>query len=208
MAKYVMQEMPDVRGTGERVKYPRLLIDGQIDLRGLADEIARRSSLTRGDVEASVGMLTEVMAEYMARGYSVRIDGLGLFTPKLSLKDGVERETEGGSKRNSMSIEVSDVRFAADRQLVGSTHRACVLERAKAERYVKPTEGREERLARLLDYLAHTPSIGVSTYARLMGLSQTSAQRELRHWSKEGIIGQDGLHSHKRYTLPRSVEDE
>lgn len=203
MAKYVMQEMPDVRGTGERVRYPRLLIDGQIDLRGLADEIARRSSLTRGDVEASVGMLTELMAEYMARGYSVRIEGLGLFSPKLSLKEGVEREKEGGSKRNSASIEVSDIRFAADKELVGSTQRACVLERAKAERYAKPAEGREERLARLLDYLAHTPSIGVSTYARLMGLSQTSAQRELRHWAMQGLIGQDGLRSHKRYTLPR-----
>lgn len=204
MAKYVMQEMPDVRGTGERVKYPRLVVEGQIDLRRLSEEVASRSSLSRGEVEATISMLSDLMTEYMGRGYSVRLDGLGLFTAKLGLREGAQRETLGGTKRNAMSIEVCDIHFRADKDLVKRADRACDLERSKAQSYVNPRKGSSERLVDVLAFLSKKHSIGVGEYASLTGLSRSSAQRELRAWATEGLLGIEGLGTHRRYTRPVS----
>jgi predicted histone-like DNA-binding protein len=52
---------------------------GLIDTRQIAEMIARGSSLTPGDVRATLYALAEVMETFLHQGYSVKLDELGVF---------------------------------------------------------------------------------------------------------------------------------
>ena len=80
---YVMKEMPDLQGKGERVTYPQMVLLGQSSTRELAEYISLRSGFSPGMVEGIICELEEAMAQTMARGISAKIDGNGTYTPGL-----------------------------------------------------------------------------------------------------------------------------
>ena len=47
---YVMKEMPDLQGKGERVTYPQMVLLGQSSTRELAEYISLRSGFSPGMV--------------------------------------------------------------------------------------------------------------------------------------------------------------
>ena len=51
MAMYVMEEMPDIHGTGEQVLYPRFAMMDQVSTEELIRQIASSSGFNVGDVE-------------------------------------------------------------------------------------------------------------------------------------------------------------
>ena len=87
MAKYRMQEMPDMRQTGERKLYPRMEMEGQISTDDLAESISEGSSFTTGDVKGMIAALARQLAFGMRNGMSVKIDGIGIFSASLALDD-------------------------------------------------------------------------------------------------------------------------
>lgn len=92
---YVMKEMPDLQGKGERVTYPQMVLLGQSSTRELAEYISLRSGFSPGMVEGIICELAEAMAHTMARGFSAKIDGIGTFTPGLVIgaDKGVKKRT-------------------------------------------------------------------------------------------------------------------
>lgn len=62
----------------------------------------------------------------------MKIEGLGVFTPALSIYPDKEREQpqESTTKRNARSIYVSGVNFRTDKALIRETNHWCELERA------------------------------------------------------------------------------
>lgn len=46
--------------------------------------------------------LAQAIAYEMGQGHSVKIDGLGIFTPSLGLRDGAERESGEKGGKNVM----------------------------------------------------------------------------------------------------------
>ena len=50
MAMYVMEEMPDIHGTGEQVLYPRFAMMDQVSTEELIRQIASSSGFNVGDV--------------------------------------------------------------------------------------------------------------------------------------------------------------
>lgn len=202
MAQYIMQEMPDVRGNGKRTKYPRMLISTQVDLRRLAKEIADGTTFGVGEVEGIICTLTEKIASYMAWGYSVRINGMGSFTPALELKPGIERETEDGKRRNATSITVGKINFRPDRSFVRQTAEGCTLERARGRQYTSPRTGQNQRLARVVQHIQTHGSISLAEYTALTGLSRTSAGRELVKLREAGALSTRGRRTHSVYVLP------
>lgn len=203
MAKYIMQNMPDIRGVGQRIKYPKMQIVGQCSHRDLVADIAERTSFARGDVEGMLVALSEALARRMAYGYSVKVEGLGTFRAKLGLRPGAEREGEGqaATRRNATSIEVAGVLYTADKDLVQRTDRACSLEREPAQSYTPLREGRAERLTLLKTYLREHKLINIPAYAHITGLSLTSAGKELRQLCQAGELDSLGAGSHRTYTL-------
>ena len=172
------------------------------------DELIERSikgsTFNRGEVTGALNLIVEEMARIMAGGRSVRIEGMGLFTPSLSLKKGKEREELDGKspRRNATSIEIGGINFRPDRELIKNTNLECVLERGGAVQKCRKSKYSEEDRLKLLDnYLENHPFITVGEYASITGLSRTTAARELRTWADTPDTGVavKGSGSHKVY---------
>ena len=134
-AKYVMQEAVDLNNEGKTLRYPRMVMEQCCETDELARWVASGTTYGEGEVRGILSEVARWMALTMAQGRSVRLEGLGLFTPALGLRRGKEREEADGStgRRNASSIRVSRIHFRADRELVRATDRHCVLERASGQ---------------------------------------------------------------------------
>lgn len=95
MADFVMTEMPDVRGEGTTILYPRMIHTGQIDTDTLAAEVHERTTYSTGDVKGLIEAMSEVIASQLALGHSVKVDGLGTFTAGLKMKRRYRQRGEG-----------------------------------------------------------------------------------------------------------------
>ena len=203
-AKYVMQEMVDLNNEGETLLYPRMELKDNCGTDELARMVAEGTTFATGEVKGIICQMAKWMAITMGMGRSVTLDGIGTFTPALGLKKGREREKADGSgtRRNATSIEVSGVRFRADKELTLEVRQHCRLERSpERNRLYRSKYTPDERLALALRYLESHTILRVGEYAALTGLSQTTAAKELRLWARtEGSgIGSEGLRSHKVY---------
>ena len=150
---YVMKEMPDLQGKGERVTYPQMVLLGQSSTRELAEYISLRSGFSPGMVEGIICELAEAMAHTMARGFSAKIDGIGTFTPGLVIGADKEREEADGdaTHRNAQSIFVGKINFQAEacpllariycRTTVGDSTKTFGSTSFSHRPYVLPTDG-------------------------------------------------------------------
>lgn len=199
-----MQELSLPDEEGKKVLFPRMKIWGQVDLDYLATHINYASTFTPGDIIGLVKALTQAIAREMGDGHSVKIDGLGVFTPSLGLRKGVERESAepGGHKLNAMSIYLKNINFRADKEFIQETGEHCILNRSQwkfrrsSQRYTP-----EQRLQLAQTYLEQHPLMTINDYCNLTGLLRNAAARELKQWSEtEGSgIGTNGRGSHKVY---------
>ena len=189
MAMYVMEEMPDIHGTGEQVLYPRFAMIDQVSTEDLIRQIASSSGFNVGDVEGVITQIGIEMAHQMAEGKSVKLDGIGTFSPSLALC-------------NARSIVVGSVNFRVDRKMVRRINGRCLLERApwKSQRSSQKYTP-EQRLALAVRYLEEHPFLTVYEYRKLTGLLRTAATNELRQWAYTpgSGIGIDGRGTHRVY---------
>lgn len=204
MAKYFMQEMPDMKKEGETLLYPRMEITGTCETDELVETSIKGSTFNRGEVRGALDLIAGTMARFMAEGRSVRIDGIGLFTPTVKLRKGKERENiEGNSpRRNAASIEIGGINFRADRTLINETNTLCNLERGSGvKKCRRPKTTAEERLNIAKKYLEENPFITVSDYSKMVELNRTTAAKELKAWAAdtESGIAIKGLGTHKVY---------
>lgn len=204
MPKYIMEEMPDIHGTGERILYPRLAMVEQMSTEDFVREVASSSGFNIGNVEGVITQISIELAHQMAQGKSVKLDGVGTFTPSLALYEDKEREKagEGETHRNARSIVVGNVNFRVDKVLVRRINGRCELERApwKAQRSSQKYTP-EQRLALAVKYLNQHPYLTVYEYRKLTGLLRTTATEELQRWAKlpDSGIGINGRGTHRVY---------
>ncbi|MGR4837257.1 MULTISPECIES: HU family DNA-binding protein [unclassified Bacteroides] len=207
MAEYDMQEFTLPNEEGKRIFYPKMQLYGQKDLEEIAETISNATTFTRGDIVGLAQAITEEIAHNMGGGYSVKIKGLGIFTPALGLREGKERESdeEGEPKRNAASICLKDIHFKADKEFVHETARNCHLQRARYKKCRRSSQlfSPQERLAMAKEYLRKNLIMSVADYCRLTGLLKTAAATELREWEEnpETGIGSKGRRTHKVYVL-------
>lgn len=211
MARYIMEEMPDIHKTGKRVTYPKFARIENVNTKELARRISDVSGFSKGDIEGVLLQAAIEMAHLMAEGRSIKIDGIGTFTPALSLCKDKEREDveEGGKHRNAQSILVGNVNFRVDRTMIRNINTRCQLERAPWKRQrssLKFTP--EQRLALALKYLDENSFLTVRKYRMLTGLLQTAATNELKQWAElpDSGIGTAGRGTHKIYIKKNIAE--
>ena len=96
-----------------------------------------------------------------------------------------------GPKRNAKSIEVKNVRYVSDKDLVNDVNRRCELSRAGVSRVNRSPYTKEQRLKLLQDYLSDAahPFIRVADYAKLTSLPRSTATKELRMFSEDPSNG-------------------
>lgn len=213
MARYIMEEMPDLQKTGKRITYPKFARINNADLKELAQRVSHVSSFSAGDIEGVLLQTAIEMAHLMAEGRSVKIDGIGTFTPSLKLRKGKEREEaeEGGQHRNAQSISIGGVNFRVDKVMLRNICERCRLERDSRKRQRSSQKFTpEERLALAVEFLDEHPFLTVREYRRMTGLLQTAATTELKRWGEQpdSGIGTSGRGTHRVYVKKNISETE
>lgn len=213
MALYIMEEMPDIHKTGERILYPRFAMIEQADFMSLVQKITDTSGFKPGEIEGILKQTALEMAKLMANGCSVKLDGIGTFTPALALREGKEREEAGetGKHRNAQSIVVGNVNFRVDRNLIRKINERCFLERANwKSRRSSQKYTPEQRLEKVMQYLNEHPYLTVLEYQKLTGLLRTTATNELKQWAAlpDSGIDTSGRGSHRVYIKKIPKEQE
>lgn len=206
MAQYIKKEIVDLNGSGSTKAYYKLKTWRKLDF----DEFVERCQsinkvYSKGLLKGVLIAFSEHLAYEISNGYSVKIDGLGVFTAKLGVRKDKEMDgfEEGTSKRNAKSIEVKGVSFKADKDLIREIDRNCDLERGGEERLRKSKLSREARIERARRFLKKNKYMHVNEYASLTGLAYSTAARELSNVASDpstGIISQ-GRKSSKLYLL-------
>ena len=103
------------------VYYPTAIVVGQpVTTKAVAKRLSQMCTVTYADVMAVLGELAGVMADLMAQGKSVRLDGLGTFRYTLKTK-GVETEEDFDFQKQVEAVRVQFVPQREGAQTKGST---------------------------------------------------------------------------------------
>lgn len=211
MPKYIKKEIADLNGTGKPQACYQMKSEGCMSTSLFLDECSKRGGLQHSTLSAALMMIADELAWQMARGYSVRLDGIGTFSSKLGVRRDMEQDTfeEGERRRNALTVEVSGVSFRVDKELVGQVRSQCVLERGKDCRMQKSPYTLQERIELAKEHIRRWSRIRVAEYEDITGLSHVTAARELQRLGcdpQTGIVP-DGTRSAKVYVMAREKAD-
>ena len=194
MAKYIKQEMPDLRQTGEKKVYYRLKTERNIDSKEFILSLhSTFSGMSEADITRVIIATAGHLGKLLGQGYSVTLDGIGTFKATIGLEEEKEPDTLDGTepKRNAQSLQLKGVNFRADKQLIKTASSNCKLKREGTARIHHSPYSKEERLALALKHLEKHGAMKVSDYVNLTGLSQTAARMELKEFRQDPNSGID-----------------
>ena len=192
MAKYIKQEVPDMKKTGKQKVFYRMKVERNIDFQEFIQQVcSHHKGITRGEALRVLVSASETLAELLGEGYSVTLDDWGTFKATIGLEEGKEMDTLDGNetKRNARSLHLNGVNFQADKKLVRNASRRCKLERAGVVRVNRSPYTKEERLQKALEYMEENKVLKVGQYMELTGLAHTTAANELRTFSRDTSSG-------------------
>jgi predicted histone-like DNA-binding protein len=203
-AKYIKQEIPDLNGTGHTQAYYRMELT-PMNHQEFVSLCAREGGYDESTILGVLSLVSDKLSLSMSEGYSVKLDGIGIFNAKLGMRDDVLQDAfeEGERTHNASSIMVKGVSYRADNDLIWNTSRRCILEKGSVSRLRKPKFTLEERIQKAKEFLTNNTIMRVPDYVRLTGLSRTSATQELRKLAanpSSGIASR-GSRSQKFYIL-------
>ena len=156
MAKYIKQEMPDIRQTGEKKIYYRLKTENHVDFPHFIKTLHRSNNgISEADAIRVLLSTAEHLAELLGKGHSVTLDGIGTFKATIGLEEDKELDTLDGNetKRNARSLRLKGVNFRADKELVKKARKDCQLQREGTARIHRSPYTKEQRLNLALEYL-------------------------------------------------------
>ena len=195
MAKYIKKEIADLNGTGSTQVYYRMKRGETLSFADFIHQCHFYHQLcSPATIQAVMIAVCEQLSTELAKGNNVRIDGLGTFHAKLGLNNytpGRVMDTfeEGTTKRNAASLGVTGVGYKADKEFVRNVACKCKLERGGEDRLRKSKYTKAERIERAIRFLRREGFMHVKDYARLNGLSYSTAYRELNN----GLVGESAV---------------
>ena len=194
MPKYIKQELPDLRGTGEKKVYYRLKTERNIDFKHFVQSLNRvNNGISEADAIRVLLASADHLAELLGQGNSVTLAGIGTFKATIGLEEDKELDTLDGTetKRNSRSLKLNGVNFRADKELVKQANGHCKLKREGTARIHRSPYDKDKRLSLALEYLEEHGAMRVADYMELTGLSRTVAAMELKAFRQDPNSGVD-----------------
>lgn len=206
MAKYIKKEIVDLNGKGATQAYYRIKTWRKLE----TEEFVKRchdlnGAFSESILKGALAALTQQLAYELANGYSVKLDGLGVFNAKIGLCKDKEQDdfSEDGTRRNAASLQVTGVSLKVDKELVKAINKDCDLERGDDERLSRQTYTLEQRIERARDFIRKNGYMRSYEYAQLNGLAKSTASRELIRITSDPRSGirSEGSKSSKLYLL-------
>lgn len=209
MPKYKLQEMPDVRQTGERRVYPKLDAYRLLDAEEFIEKMhSYDRAISPSVIRAVLMNLSDTLKKMLSQGYTVKVDELGTFSLSLDFDDEkpkVMQQTD--DKMAYRHVTVKNVNFKVDPSLLKDLRYETELEREMSGVKVikKQLFTLEQRIERALAVIERDGFIGLTDYAAINNLSRTSASQELKLIcaNPEGPLETKGRGSHKVWVKRR-----
>lgn len=118
--KYCLVERSNPQDrTAPKKYYASAVKRGAMDIAGLATRIAGASTASKGDIMLVLTSLGEQLQQLLVEGYSVKVDGLGIFRVTVS---GAGAPTQ--EEFHSNMIRKFNVRFKPEVELIARVNRA------------------------------------------------------------------------------------
>lgn len=211
MAKYLLQEMPDIRKAGQRRVYPKLIAHRTLSTKDVVEGLhSYNRALSESVVEAVLTDLSDHLKRMLAMGYSVKLDGIGTFSLSLDFDD--KKPTEMADDDDRMlyrKVAVKDVNYKVAPELLKQLRMDTELERHSGgvRKLRKQKFTQEERIANALKVIDRSGFITLNDYAVINEMNRTTASQELRSLCSDPScpIDSTGRGSHKVWT--RRVKD-
>lgn len=173
-------------------------------LRRMSESIVQATSLTSGDIHATILSLKEEIARELKNGNSVHLPGIGYFSVALK---GEIYEDPRSHKPRLRKAEVRTIKFRPDRELLQEMANIEVKNITDLhDLSSSPTaEAIDEAIEELL---AHQELFTVRDFRSALNISQSTAYRILSKLEAEGKIVDIGSHHCKifRKSHPSSLE--
>lgn len=179
------------------VLYPKLVPHGTKTLKDITRHAQMYTGLNASTVQGVMTFLEDVLAEYLAEGYNVKLGNIGTFSATLT-----SRKVKTKDEIRAKSISFDDVSFRAAKELKKEVSLKMKLERVSPYKAFKSSSAEytaEERFRLLTDYLDKHGYITRAEYSELTGLLKTKAAAELKKWYQEKKIDKDGRVPHIVY---------
>ena len=108
----------------ETVLYPKVVPYGTKTLKNFMKNASKYTGLNPSTVQGVVTFLEDMMAEYLANGYNVKLGNIGTFSASLT-----SRKVTDKKEIRANSIHFDNVHFKAAKELKNSIDRQMKLER-------------------------------------------------------------------------------
>ena len=173
--------------------FPRITDSEIINEQQLAQLMASRGSLSRGNAKAALSDLTEAMADLLREGKTVSIPMLGSF--KLSI--GTDAEIHPDSNRRMQSIVVKGVKFQPAQDFLDAIGKPTFVWRPTTGVAIAPVA--EQLIPQLMIYFKTHDSITREDFGRTFGLKRTTAYMRLKELESMGVIQAIGNGRERKY---------
>ena len=203
MPKYKLQEMPDVRQTGERRVYPKLDAYRLLDAEEFIEKMhSYDRAISPSVIRAVLMNLSDTLKRMLSLGYTVKVDELGTFSLSLDFDDDKPKVMQqADDKMAYRHVTVKNVNFKVDPSLLKDLRYETELEREMSGVKVikKQLFTLEQRIERALAVIERDGFIRLTDYAAINNLSRTSASQELKQIcaDPDGSLEAKGRGSHK-----------
>ena len=203
MAKYILQEMNDVRNTGKRTVYPKIVINQTLTTKEFIDELHKHlRTVDKGVLTGVMCGMADTLASLLSRGNNVTLDDIGTFSMSLKFIDDKPTEIqEEGDRILYKRIGVKDLNFKTAPEMMRSLQMKTKFERVMTGARVlkKNLYTFEQRIENALAIIDEKGHITLGEYAKVNNLSRTTASKELAQITAdpEMPIDYTGQASHK-----------
>ena len=203
MAKYILQEMNDVRNTGKRTVYPKIVINQTLTTKEFIDELHKHlRTVDKGVLTGVMCGMADTLASLLSRGNNVTLDDIGTFSMSLKFIDDKPTEIqEEGDRMLYRRVGVKDLNFKTAPEMMRSLQMKTKFERVMTGARVlkKNLYTFEQRIENALAIIDEKGRITLGEYAKVNNLSRTTASKELAKITAdpEMPIDYTGQASHK-----------
>ena len=203
MVKYLLQEMDDVRNTGKRAVYPKVVINQTLGTEEFIDVLHDRlRTVDKGVLRGVISGIADSLVSLLSKGNNVTLDEIGTFSMSLKFLD--EKPTEIQEEDDQMlyrRVGVKDLNFKISPKLIRDLQMNTRFERmmAGARELKKNLYTLEQRIENALAIIDEKGHITLGEYAKVNNLSRTTASKELAKITADPTMPIDytGQASHK-----------
>jgi predicted histone-like DNA-binding protein len=187
--RYDFYENPAPKDSDKRPKlHARVVTDGTMNIDELARHIHGICTLTTADIKASLIALVEVMANELASGQRIHLDGLGYFNLTLAAPP-----VDSPKEIRAESIQVRSVVFRPEKSFK-KRFKGIPLKRSKEKKHSNRYSAIEID-GLLTGYFLNNTHITCRTFCSLCGFTESTGRRRLHQLVAEGKLRNTGYRS-------------